>query len=414
MIQSATTTPAKPTTSTSRNRRIRRFASTPAPSSVRSSGMGRPTPPPTRMRKRPRSRAGIRTPLIAARRRPGKAATPCQRGAAKRTLPRMPADETYSEIVLDVSDGVATVTLNRPERLNAYTPTMARELHEAFAVCDADDAVRAIVVTGAGRGFCAGADLARGGAAFDRTAEAEYERGGGPADQPWRKPPRAVAAWDVRKPIIAAINGAAVGVGATLPMQWDIRIAAESARIGFVFVRRGVVPEALSTWTLPRLVGMARAAELLLTGRILSAREALEWGLVSRVVPDAELVPTARSPRRSRGRPRPSRWRSPSGCSGTCRRSSTSGRPTTSTRGPSGGRVRNPTPARACAPSSSVGSRAGRCGRAPRCRTSCRLQGGGAERERPRRPSGPRASRSPAAARPRAPRDGDRGRSRSR
>src|SRR5207249_421496 len=91
----------------------------------------------------------------------------------------MPADETYSEIVLDVSDGVATVTLNRPERLNAYTPTMARELHEAFAVCDADDAVRAIVVTGAGRGFCAGADLARGGAAFDRTAEAEYERGGG-------------------------------------------------------------------------------------------------------------------------------------------------------------------------------------------------------------------------------------------
>src|SRR5207244_3608177 len=110
-----------------------------------------------------------------------------------------------------------------------------------------------------------------------------------------QKPRRAVAAWDVRKPIIAAINGADVGVGATLPMQWDIRIAAESARIGFVFVRRGVVPEALSTWTLPRLVGMARAAELLLTGRILSAREALEWGLVSRVVPDAELVPTARA-----------------------------------------------------------------------------------------------------------------------
>src|SRR5437764_1673312 len=294
MIQSATTTPAKPTTSTSRNRRIRRFASTPAPSSVRSSGMGRPTPPPTRMRKRPRSRAGIRTPLIAARRRPGKAATPCQRGAAKRTLPRMPADETYSEIVLDVSDGVATVTLNRPERLNAYTPTMARELHEAFAVCDADDAVRAIVVTGAGRGFCAGADLARGGAAFDRAAETEYERAA-PADEPWRKPRRAVAAWDVRKPIIAAINGAAVGVGATLPMQWDIRIAAESARIGFVFVRRGVVPEALSTWTLPRLVGMSRAAELLLTGRMLSAREALEWGLVSRVVPDAELVSAARA-----------------------------------------------------------------------------------------------------------------------
>jgi len=211
----------------------------------------------------------------------------------------MPADETitevYSEILLDVSDGVAVITLNRPERLNAYTPTMARELHEAFAACDADDAVRAIVVTGAGGGFCAGADLARGGGTFDRTAEEEYERGGAPADQPWRKPRRAVAAWDVRKPIIAAINGAAVGVGATLPMQWDIRIAAESARIGFVFVRRGVVPEALSTWTLPRLVGMARAAELLLTGRILSAREALEWGLVSRVVADAELLATARA-----------------------------------------------------------------------------------------------------------------------
>src|SRR5882724_10536501 len=133
----------------------------------------------------------------------------------------------YGEIQLETSDGVAVITLNRPERLNAYTPTMGRELHEAFAACDADDAVRAIVVTGAGRGFCAGADLARGGASFDRTAEAEYE--GVPADQPWQKPRRAVAAWDVRKPIIAAINGAAVGVGATLPMQWDIRIAAESA-----------------------------------------------------------------------------------------------------------------------------------------------------------------------------------------
>src|SRR5438445_1763000 len=182
----------------------------------------------------------------------------------------------YREIRLDASDGVAMIRLNRPERLNADTPTMGRELHEAFAVCDADDAVRAIVVTGAGRGFCAGADLARGGASFDRTAEGEYERGGAPSDQPWRKPRRSAVAWEVRKPIIAAINGAAVRVGATPPMQWDIPLAAESARIGFVFVRRGVVPEALSTWTLPRLIGMAPPAELLLTGRILSAREALE------------------------------------------------------------------------------------------------------------------------------------------
>jgi len=200
---------------------------------------------------------------------------------------------SYSEILLEVSDGVTVVTLNRPERLNAYTPTMGHELAEAFAACDADDAVRAIVVTGAGRGFCAGADLARGGGSFDRTAAAEYQAK--PPERPWQKPRRAIAPWDVRKPIIAAINGAAVGVGATLPMQWDIRIAAESARIGFVFVRRGVVPEALSTWTLPRLVGMARAAELLLTGRLLDAREALEFGIVSRVVPDRELLPTARA-----------------------------------------------------------------------------------------------------------------------
>ena len=199
----------------------------------------------------------------------------------------------YSEILLEVADGVALVTLNRPERLNAYTSTMGRELSEAFATCDADDAVRAIIVTGAGRAFCAGADLARGGETFDRTAAAEYQ--GVPPERPWEKPAHAIAPWDVRKPIIAAINGPAVGVGATLPMQWDIRLAAESAKIGFVFVRRGVVPEALSTWIMPRLVGMARAAELLLTGRILDAREALAFGIVSRVVPDAELLPAARA-----------------------------------------------------------------------------------------------------------------------
>jgi enoyl-CoA hydratase/carnithine racemase len=198
----------------------------------------------------------------------------------------MSPTEAYSEIVLEVADGVALVTLNRPERMNAYTPTMGRELYDAFAACDADDEVRAIIVTGAGCAFCAGADLARGDASFEREA---------PPEKPWQKPARAIAPWDVRKPIIAAINGAAVGVGATLPMQWDIRLAAESARIGFLFVRRGVVPEALSTWTVPRLIGMARAADLLLTGRMVGAREALELGLVSRVLPDAELVPAARA-----------------------------------------------------------------------------------------------------------------------
>ncbi|TMA71239.1 MAG: hypothetical protein E6J77_26485, partial [Deltaproteobacteria bacterium] len=155
-----------------------------------------------------------------------------------RTAPRVARPATagvgcgtmaYSEILLDVADSVATVTLNRPAQLNAYTPNMGRELHDAFAACDADDEVRAIIVTGAGRGFCAGADLARGGGSFDREAAAEYQRPAPPADRPWAKPPRSIAPWDVRKPIIAAINGPAVGVGATLPLQWDIRIAGESA-----------------------------------------------------------------------------------------------------------------------------------------------------------------------------------------
>ncbi len=191
---------------------------------------------------------------------------------------------TYEQIRFDVSEGVATVTLHRPERLNAYTTRMGEELRDAFGECDARDDVRAVIVTGAGRGFCAGADLEGGGRIFEGGERGEERPGSGP-------PP----AWQVRKPIIGAINGPAVGVGATLPMQWDIRIAGESARIGFVFVRRGIVPEAASTWTLPRIVGMSRAAELLYTGRILNAREALEFGLVSRVLPDAELLPAARA-----------------------------------------------------------------------------------------------------------------------
>lgn len=190
---------------------------------------------------------------------------------------------TYEHILFAVEDGVATITLNRPERMNAYTTQMGAELRDALGACDVRDDVRAVIVTGAGpRAFCAGADLEGGGRIFERT-DAE-----GPADA-------TPEGWQVRKPIIAAINGVAVGVGASLPMQWDIRLAAESARIGFVFVRRGIVPEAISTWTLPRVVGLSRAAELLLTGRILTAREAFEYGVVSRVVPDAELLPAARA-----------------------------------------------------------------------------------------------------------------------
>lgn len=186
----------------------------------------------------------------------------------------------YEQILVDIKDGVATITLNRPERLNAYTAQMGAELHQAFAELDANDDARVIVVTGAGRAFCAGADLsARGGATFDRRDQPEAA----PAER------RAIRPWNVKKPIIAAINGPAVGVGITLPMQWDIRVASESARIGFVFVRRGVLPEALSTWLLPRLIGVAKANELLMSGRIINAQEALDFGIVSHVWPDSEF-----------------------------------------------------------------------------------------------------------------------------
>lgn len=191
---------------------------------------------------------------------------------------------SYEQILFAVDDGVATITLNRPERMNAYTAQMGLELRDAFAACDTRDEVRAVIVTGAGpRAFCAGADLEGAGAIFAGARAV--------GDAPLGPP----GGWRLRKPIIGAINGVAVGVGATLPLQWDIRLAAESARIGFVFVRRGLLPEAGSTWTLPRIVGFSRASELLLTGRLLSAREALEYGVVGRVVPDAELLPAARA-----------------------------------------------------------------------------------------------------------------------
>jgi enoyl-CoA hydratase/carnithine racemase len=190
---------------------------------------------------------------------------------------------TYDEIRFEVAARVATITLARPERRNAWTRPMGQEFRAALAAADAADEVRAIVITGAGPDFCVGADLEAGGGVFAAQAAAE-------AAGEVRRPLRA---WEVTKPIIGALNGTAAGIGATLPLQWDIRLAGEHTRFGFVFVRRGLVPEAASTWILPRLVGMSRAAELLLTGRMLSAQEALAWGLVSRVVPDAELVAVA-------------------------------------------------------------------------------------------------------------------------
>jgi enoyl-CoA hydratase/carnithine racemase len=191
----------------------------------------------------------------------------------------------YEQIRFAVAEQVATVTLNRPERRNAWTRRMGIELRDALRQADQRDDVRAVVVTGAGRDFCVGADLEGGGTVFDAARAADGER----AER------LSLAAWDVRKPVIAALNGAVAGVGATLPLQWDIRIAGESTRITFVFVKRGLVPEAASTWLLPRLVGMSRAADLLLTGRLVGAREALDMGLVSRVVPDAELLASAQA-----------------------------------------------------------------------------------------------------------------------
>jgi enoyl-CoA hydratase/carnithine racemase len=194
----------------------------------------------------------------------------------------------FEQIRAEVDDRVLTITLNRPDRLNAWTPTMGRELIEAFDRADADDEVRAVVITGAGRGYCAGADLAGGGDTFDwrerESAGAVPRDGGGQFT---------LRVFECTKPVIAAINGPAVGVGATMTLPMDIRLAAEDARIGFVFARRGIVPEACSSWFLPRVVGISRAMEWVASGRVFSAQEALEAGLVRSLHPAGELLDTA-------------------------------------------------------------------------------------------------------------------------
>ena len=194
----------------------------------------------------------------------------------------------FSLIRYEVEDGVCTVTLNRPDRLNAVNTPMLDELREAWDRADADDGVRAVIVTGAGRAFCAGADLGSGGATFDyhsRASAEEHRDGGGTVT---------LRIFDMKKPVIAAINGPAVGFGITLTLPMDIRIASTAARMGFVFARCGVVPEACSTWFLPRLVGISQAAEWVYTGRVFGAEEALAGKLVSRVVAPDALLPTAR------------------------------------------------------------------------------------------------------------------------
>jgi enoyl-CoA hydratase/carnithine racemase len=199
---------------------------------------------------------------------------------------------TFETLGYAVDDGVCTLTLDRPDKLNTVTPKMIEELIVAFDRVDADDGVRAVIVTGAGRAFCAGADLSGGGKVFDRDGQhgspsAEAHRDGGGRVT--------LRIFDLKKPVIAAINGAAVGFGATFTLAMDVRIASSAARMGFVFSRRGVVPEACSTWFLPRIVGIAQAAEWVYTGRVFDADEALRGRLVSRVVEPDALLPTARA-----------------------------------------------------------------------------------------------------------------------
>jgi len=197
----------------------------------------------------------------------------------------------YEHIRTDLQDRVLTITLNRPDRLNAFTPTMKDELIAAFDEADADDEARAVIVTGEGRGFCAGADLqAAGGETFDYRARGvadEVPRDGGGQV--------VLRIFECTKPVIAAINGPAVGVGATMTLPMDVRLASDTARMGFVFTRRGIVPEACSSWFLPRIVGISRAMEWAATGRVFDAAEALEGGLVRSVHAPSDLLEAARS-----------------------------------------------------------------------------------------------------------------------
>ncbi len=202
----------------------------------------------------------------------------------------------YQDILYEVDGPIATITLNRPDKLNAYTAVMGVELADAFRTADADDTVRVIVVTGAGRGFCAGADISAGADSFDaRSGQSASFGAQARTGQPRQSGGGFVEAiFDCRKPSIAAINGPAVGIGVTLTLPMDIRICSTTARLGLVFARRGLVPEAGSAWFLPRLVGLSQALRWCLSGRLISAAEALAGGLVTEVVPPEELIAKAR------------------------------------------------------------------------------------------------------------------------
>ena len=198
----------------------------------------------------------------------------------------------YQEIIYEVFEQIATITLNRPEKLNAFTNRMLKEIISAFDESDADDNVRAVIVTGAGRAFCAGADLSSGGETFakggsDVKATSGVMRDGGGLVS--------LRIFESKKPVIGAINGAAVGVGVTMTLPMDIRLASDQAKFGFVFAKRGIVPEAASSWFLPRIVGISQAAEWCFTGRMISAAEAKEGRLVRSVHEASDLLGAARA-----------------------------------------------------------------------------------------------------------------------
>jgi len=208
----------------------------------------------------------------------------------------------YETILYSVEEQILTITLNRPDKLNAYNATMQAELIDAFDKADADDNVRAIIITGAGRGFCAGADLSSGGNTFDRDARRGPVRRNADGSVDYSDEMARDGGGQVTlrmfkclKPVIGAINGPAVGIGATMQLAMDIRIASENARFGFVFSQRGIVPEAASSWFLPRIVGISQALEWCYSGLVFPAQEALAGRLVSRVVPHDELIPAARA-----------------------------------------------------------------------------------------------------------------------
>ncbi|MEJ0076413.1 MAG: crotonase/enoyl-CoA hydratase family protein [Alphaproteobacteria bacterium] len=214
----------------------------------------------------------------------------------------------YETILTDISENIFTITINRPDKLNALNTQMIHDLLDAFDAADADNAVRAIIVTGAGRAFCAGADLSTGGGTFDRAARADRPPiPNGPDGKPDLSHENArdgggriaLRIFDCRKPVIAAVNGPAVGIGVTMLLPMDVRIASTDARFGFVFSQRGIVPEAASSWFLPRIVGIAQALDWCYSGRVFGAEEALKGGLVSRVVGPGDLIATARAIARS-------------------------------------------------------------------------------------------------------------------